>query len=209
MRTYVREWGTRRAIAELNSDLLLTAALTHDLGRTREFTRGAEIGLTEEGRLLGHLLTGERLLSERAGALDENDGWHCAASAPGGRFASAEALALYRHNALDAGVRAHSSTASRRPRAPGYALELSAQRLWRDCVAPPARGWVPGGRGCFLVPHTGHKTTHVRNAGQRNRRRPGDTAATRPRAGSSRPRTPISHHAAAPSYFPRINPVGR
>ena len=36
----------------LQSDLLLTAAITHDLGRTREFTYGAEIGLTSEGRLL-------------------------------------------------------------------------------------------------------------------------------------------------------------
>jgi 3'-5' exoribonuclease len=98
----------------LNSDLLLTAALTHDLGRTREFTYGAEIGLTEEGRLLGHLVIGERLLSERSGALDEERRLallHCVlahhgpASAPGGRFASAEALALYRLNALDAGVK--------------------------------------------------------------------------------------------------------
>ena len=30
---------------------------------------------------------------------------HGAASAPGGRFASAEAIALYRLNALDAGVK--------------------------------------------------------------------------------------------------------
>ena len=98
----------------LNSDLLLTAALTHDLGRTREFTYGAEIGLTEEGRLLGHLVIGERLISERAGALDEERRLallHCVlahhgpATAPGGRFASAEALALYRVNALDAGVK--------------------------------------------------------------------------------------------------------
>ena len=51
----------------LNSDLLLTAAITHDLGRTREFTYGAEIGLTDEGRLLGHLVIGERMISERAG----------------------------------------------------------------------------------------------------------------------------------------------
>ena len=55
----------------LNSDLLLTAAITHDLGRTREFTYGAEIGLTDEGRLLGHLVIGERMLSERSGVLDE------------------------------------------------------------------------------------------------------------------------------------------
>ena len=45
----------------LNSDLLLTAAIVHDIGRTREFTYGAEIGLTEEGRLLGHLVIGERI----------------------------------------------------------------------------------------------------------------------------------------------------
>jgi 3'-5' exoribonuclease len=98
----------------LNSDLLLSAAITHDLGRTREFTYGAEVGLTEEGRLLGHLVIGERILSERSGVLDDERRLallHCVlchhgpASAPGGRFASAEALALYRINALDASVK--------------------------------------------------------------------------------------------------------
>jgi 3'-5' exoribonuclease len=98
----------------LNSDLLLTAAITHDLGRTREFTYGAELGVTEEGRLLGHLVIGERILSESAASLDEERKFallHCVlshhgpSSAPGGRFASAEALALYRLNALDAGVK--------------------------------------------------------------------------------------------------------
>jgi 3'-5' exoribonuclease len=98
----------------LNSDLLLTAAITHDLGRTREFTYAAELGLTEEGRLLGHLVIGERMLSERAAALDEQRRLqllHCVlchhgpAAAPGGRFATAEAMALYRLNALDAAVK--------------------------------------------------------------------------------------------------------
>jgi 3'-5' exoribonuclease len=98
----------------LNSDLLLTAALVHDLGRTREFTYGAEIGLTDEGRLLGHLVLGSQLVSERAGGLDERTRLallHCVlahhgpGSAPGGRFASAEALALFRLNALDATVK--------------------------------------------------------------------------------------------------------
>ena len=46
----------------LNPDLLLTAALVHDLGKTREFTYGAEIGLTDEGRLLGHVVLGQRML---------------------------------------------------------------------------------------------------------------------------------------------------
>jgi 3'-5' exoribonuclease len=98
----------------LNSDLLLTAALVHDLGRTREFTYGAEIGLTDEGRLLGHVVIGERILTERMGGLDESRRLallHCVlshhgpSSAPGGRFASAEALALFRLNALDATVK--------------------------------------------------------------------------------------------------------
>ncbi len=98
----------------LNSDLLVTAALVHDLGRTREFTYGAEIGLTDEGRLLGHLVLGEQLLSEHAGLLESDRRLallHCVlahhgpATAPGGRFASPEALALYRINALDATVK--------------------------------------------------------------------------------------------------------
>jgi 3'-5' exoribonuclease len=99
---------------KLNSDLLLTAALVHDLGRTEEFTYGADFGLTEEGRLLGHLAIGQRLLLARAGSLDESRRLallHCVlchhgpASAPGGTFGSPEALALYRLNALDASVK--------------------------------------------------------------------------------------------------------
>jgi 3'-5' exoribonuclease len=98
----------------LNSDLLLTAALVHDLGRTREFTYGAEIGVTDEGRLLGHLMIGQRMLDERARSLDEERRLallHCVlchhgpGSAPGGRFGSAEAIALYRLNGLDASVK--------------------------------------------------------------------------------------------------------
>ena len=95
----------------LNSDLLLTAAIAHDLGRTREFTYGAEIGLTDEGRLLGHLVIGQRLISERAGELDQGRLLallHCVLAhhgAPSGRFQSAEALALYRLNSLDAAVK--------------------------------------------------------------------------------------------------------
>jgi len=98
----------------LNSDLLLTAALVHDLGRTREFTYGAELGITDEGRLLGHVMIGERMLSERSGTLDSERRLallHCVlshhgpGSLPGGRFGSPEALALYRLNALDASVK--------------------------------------------------------------------------------------------------------
>jgi 3'-5' exoribonuclease len=98
----------------LNPDLLLCAALVHDLGKTREFTYGAEIGLTDEGRLLGHVVLGQRLLDERAGDLPDDRRLalaHCVLthhgpdSAPGRRFGSPEAVALYRLNALDANVK--------------------------------------------------------------------------------------------------------
>ena len=96
----------------LDRDLLLSAAIVHDLGKTREFTYGAEIERSAEGRLLGHVELGLRVLgahapaslgAERRLALE-----HCvivhhgADSASGQRFGSAEALALYRLNALDA-----------------------------------------------------------------------------------------------------------
>jgi 3'-5' exoribonuclease len=97
----------------LNSDLLLTAALVHDLGRTREFTYGAEFGLTDEGMLLGHVTIGLQMLQANADGLDDARRLallHCVlchhgpSLAPAGRFASSEAMALYRLNALDAGV---------------------------------------------------------------------------------------------------------
>ena len=101
--------------AGVNSDLLICAALIHDLGRTREFTYGAEIGVTDEGRLLGHLVIGERMITEAArGVLDERRllgllhcvlSHHGPSSAPGGRFGSVEAMALFRINAVDAAVK--------------------------------------------------------------------------------------------------------
>jgi 3'-5' exoribonuclease len=96
----------------LNSDLLLCAALVHDLGKTREFAYGAAIELSDEGRLLGHLALGQQLLEPHFGGLDHDRRLallHCVLShhgpAPGRQFGSAEALALYRLNALDASVK--------------------------------------------------------------------------------------------------------
>jgi 3'-5' exoribonuclease len=106
----------------LEHDLLLTAAIVHDLGRTREFALGAEIGLTDEGRLLGHVEIGLRMLEPRALAAGLDDARrlalaHCvlthhgADTAPQRRFGSAEALALHRLNALDAGIKGAIETA--------------------------------------------------------------------------------------------------
>jgi 3'-5' exoribonuclease len=103
----------------LDSDLLMAASLLHDVGKTREFTYGAEFGLTEEGRLLGHVAIGAEIVGAAATGLKPERRaalLHCVLShhgpdghrtGGGGRgFASPEALALYRLNALDAGVKA-------------------------------------------------------------------------------------------------------
>src|SRR3954470_15864530 len=96
----------------LEKDLLLTAALLHDLGKTREFTYGAEIGVTDEGRLLGHVELGLRLLDGYE--LDDTRrlalghcvlGHHGPDALPGRRFGSPEALALFRLNSVDASVK--------------------------------------------------------------------------------------------------------
>jgi 3'-5' exoribonuclease len=100
----------------LDSDLLTAAALLHDIGKTREFVLGAEIGYSDEGRLIGHLAIGQEIVAERAAATGLQPERalalrHCIAAhhgpdaLPGRRFGSAEALALYRLNALDASVK--------------------------------------------------------------------------------------------------------
>jgi 3'-5' exoribonuclease len=93
----------------LNSDVLITAALLHDVGKAREFTYGAEIGLSEEGRLLGHLPIGQRLIEERAQGVPDDKRLavvHCVLAHHDSRRAGTpEALALYRLNALDASVK--------------------------------------------------------------------------------------------------------
>ncbi|MFL5908169.1 MAG: 3'-5' exoribonuclease YhaM family protein [Solirubrobacterales bacterium] len=99
----------------LDSDLLMAAALLHDVGKVREFSYGAEFGITDEGRLIGHLALGAEIVGSAAGGLSPERRaalLHCVLShhgAEGGRsgrgFASPEALALYRLNALDAGVK--------------------------------------------------------------------------------------------------------
>ncbi len=103
--------------ARLDSDLLLTAAIVHDIGKTREFDYGAEISLSQEGALLGHLQLGQQMVMERAARLDGFPparllalchcvlGHHGPDPLPGRRFASAEAIALARLNAVDAAVK--------------------------------------------------------------------------------------------------------
>jgi 3'-5' exoribonuclease len=90
----------------LRADLLLAAALLHDVGRTLELGPAPTFRLTPEGRLLGHVHLGLRLVEERAAALEADvraELLHAIAVHHDARGArTAEAATLYHANQLDA-----------------------------------------------------------------------------------------------------------
>jgi 3'-5' exoribonuclease len=90
----------------LRADLLLAAALLHDIGRTVELAPGPGFRQTAEGRLLGHVHLGLRLIEDRAGALDADaraELLHAVGAHHDARAAkTAEAAVLYHANQLDA-----------------------------------------------------------------------------------------------------------
>lgn len=49
----------------INRDLLLTAAMFHDLGKTKELSAFPENDYTDDGQLLGHIIIGTEMVSER------------------------------------------------------------------------------------------------------------------------------------------------
>ena len=49
----------------LNRDLLLTAAMFHDIGKMQELSRFPENDYTDDGQLLGHIMIGTEMMSER------------------------------------------------------------------------------------------------------------------------------------------------
>ena len=90
----------------LRGDLVLAAALLHDVGRAQELERGPDFRQTDEGRLLGHVHLGLRLIEERASALDAGvraELLHAVAAHHDARSVrTAEAAVLYHANHLDA-----------------------------------------------------------------------------------------------------------
>ena len=90
----------------LRSDLLLGAALLHDVGRTRELRGGPSFRQTDEGRLLGHVHLGLRMIEERAHDVEASvlaellHAIACHHDRPAAR--TAEAAVLYHANQLDA-----------------------------------------------------------------------------------------------------------
>jgi 3'-5' exoribonuclease len=97
---------TAQVHPRLRSDLVLAAALLHDAGRTLELGRGPSFRPTEEGRLLGHVQLGIRLIESHAGGLERAvlaEVVHAVAVHHDGRAArTAEAAVLYHANQLDA-----------------------------------------------------------------------------------------------------------
>ncbi len=90
----------------LRADLLVAAALLHDVGRTVELTPGPGFPATPEGRLLGHVQLGLRLIEEGAQRLPGElraELLHAVACHHEIRAAkTAEAACLYHANQLDA-----------------------------------------------------------------------------------------------------------
>jgi 3'-5' exoribonuclease len=99
-----------REIAQLHvrlrADLLLAAAILHDVGRTAELRPGPTFAPTPEGKLLGHVHLGLRMIEARAETLEEDvraELLHAVASHHDTRTArTAEAAVLYHANQLDA-----------------------------------------------------------------------------------------------------------
>jgi 3'-5' exoribonuclease len=90
----------------LRVDLLLAAALLHDVGRVAELTPGPTFRQTEEGRLLGHVHLGLRMVEDRGGGLQSDaraELLHAVSCHHDARAArTAEAAVLYHANQLDA-----------------------------------------------------------------------------------------------------------
>jgi 3'-5' exoribonuclease len=90
----------------LRHDLVLAAALLHDVGRTCELGRGPSFRQTEEGRLLGHVHLGLRVIEAAAASLDaavRAELLHAVAVHHDRQAArTAEAGVLYHANQLDA-----------------------------------------------------------------------------------------------------------
>lgn len=55
--------GLATAYPQADADLLLAAALLHDVGKTEELTSDTSFGMTEAGHLIGHVVLGERIVS--------------------------------------------------------------------------------------------------------------------------------------------------
>jgi 3'-5' exoribonuclease len=59
---------------EVDRDLLLTGIFLHDIGKVRELSYGRVFSYTDEGQLLGHLIIGVEMLTEKAARVPDLTG---------------------------------------------------------------------------------------------------------------------------------------
>lgn len=59
-----------RAYSVLNRDLLIAAAICHDIGKTRELSLFPQNDYTEEGQFLGHIVIGTEMVAEKIAQID-------------------------------------------------------------------------------------------------------------------------------------------
>ena len=59
-----------KAYPVLKRDLLITAAICHDIGKVREFTPFPDNDYTDEGNLLGHIVMGSEMITEKIAKID-------------------------------------------------------------------------------------------------------------------------------------------
>ncbi len=59
-----------KAYPILKRDLLLTAAMCHDIGKTKEISLFPENDYTDDGQLLGHIVMGSQMIGERAAKIE-------------------------------------------------------------------------------------------------------------------------------------------
>jgi 3'-5' exoribonuclease len=144
----------------VNRDLLLAAALLHDLGKVQELTWDRFFDYTDAGRLLGHITLGALMVEERIRAISDfppdlaNSLLHCILSHHGElewgspkRPKTLEAIVLHYAENLDGKVNSFLAFAKRYPdpQHPGWTQFNKALDRFLYVGHPAAEPSSPGG----------------------------------------------------------------
>ena len=62
----IRDRYYTKAYPVLNRDLLITAAIFHDIGKTKELSAFPQNDYTDDGQLLGHIMIGAEMVHDGA-----------------------------------------------------------------------------------------------------------------------------------------------